>query len=99
MAMTTSDRVLAVLNLFTLEQPEWTVEGAAGALNLAISTAYRYFRSLTKAGLLVAHTTGRYLLGPAIIQYDRQIRLHDPLITAAQPPWLRGVLLTFCEFR
>jgi DNA-binding IclR family transcriptional regulator len=84
-AMTTSDRVLAVLNLFTLEQPEWTVEGAAGALNLTISTAYRYFRSLTQAGLLVAHTTGRYLLGPSIIQYDRQIRLHDPLITAAQP--------------
>jgi DNA-binding IclR family transcriptional regulator len=45
--------------------------GAAGALNLAISTAYRYFRSLTQAGLLVPHTTGRYLLGPAIIQYDR----------------------------
>ena len=47
--------------------------------------AYRYFRSLTKAGLLVTHTTGRYLLGPAFIQYDYQIRLHDPLITAAQP--------------
>jgi len=83
--MTTSDRVLSVLGLFSLERPEWTVEDAASELKLAISTAYRYFRSLTSAGLLVALETGRYVLGPAIIQYDRQIRLHDPLTKAAQP--------------
>lgn len=83
--MTTSDRVLGVLGLFTLEEPEWTVEDAAARLGLAISTAYRYFRSLSRAGLIVAMATGRYALGPAIIQYDRQIRLQDPLITAAQP--------------
>lgn len=83
--MTTSDRLLSVLGLFTMEQPEWTVEGAAGELGLAVSTAYRYFRSLSTAGLIVAVTTGRYVLGPAIIQYDRQIRLRDPLTTAAQP--------------
>lgn len=84
-SITTSDRVLGVLGLFTIEQPEWTVESAAAHLDLAVSTAYRYFRSLSKAGLLVAHATGRYVLGPAFIQYDRQIRLHDPLTTAAQP--------------
>lgn len=83
--MTTSDRVLGVLGLFTLEEPEWTVEDAAARLDLAVSTAYRYFRSLSKAGLIVALATGRYVLGPAIIQYDRQIRLQDPLTTAAQP--------------
>jgi DNA-binding IclR family transcriptional regulator len=83
--MTTSDRVLGVLGLFTLEEPEWTVEDAAARLGLAVSTAYRYFRSLSKAGLIVALATGRYALGPAIIQYDRQIRLQDPLTTAAQP--------------
>jgi DNA-binding IclR family transcriptional regulator len=77
--------MLSVLSLFTLEQPEWTVEDAARELDLTLSTAYRYFRSLTSAGLLIALSTGRYVLGPAIIQYDRQIRLHDPLITAAQP--------------
>lgn len=83
--MTTSDRVLGVLGLFTLERPEWTVEAAAQQLDLTLSTAYRYFRSLTSVGLLVALSTGRYVLGPAIIQYDRQIRLHDPLTTAAHP--------------
>jgi DNA-binding IclR family transcriptional regulator len=83
--MTTSDRLLSVLGLFTIERPEWTVEDAANELGLAVSTAYRYFRSLSKAGLIVAFATGRYVLGPAIIQYDRQIRLRDPLVTAAQP--------------
>jgi len=83
--MTTSDRLLSVLSLFTAEHPEWTVEDAASTLGLAVSTAYRYFRSLSKAGLILAFSTGRYVLGPAIIQYDRQIRLRDPLTTAAQP--------------
>lgn len=83
--MTTSDRLLSVLGLFTVERPEWTVEEAANELRLAGSTTYRYFRSLSKAGLIVAFSTGRYVLGPAIIQYDRQIRLRDPLTTAAQP--------------
>lgn len=83
--MTTSDRLLSVLRIFSLEQPEWTVEGAASELGLAVSTAYRYFRSLSKVGLIVAASTGRYALGPAIIQFDRQIRMRDPLTTAAQP--------------
>lgn len=83
--MTTSDRLLSVLGLFTVERPEWTVEEAAAELRQAASTTYRYFRSLSKAGLIVAFATGRYVLGPAIIHYDRQIRLRDPLTTAAQP--------------
>lgn len=83
--MTTSDRLLSVLGLFSIERPEWTVEEAANELRLAASTTYRYFRSLSKAGLIVAFATGRYVLGPAIIQFDRQIRLRDPLTTAAQP--------------
>ena len=83
--MTTADKVLSVLALFTLERPEWTVEEAATELQLPISTAYRYFRSLSVAGLIVGFTLGRYVLGPAVTQFDRQMRLHDPLITKAQP--------------
>lgn len=104
MAETTSDRLLNVLGLFTTERPEWTVESAARELDLAVSTAYRYFRSLTKAGLIVASVTGRYVLGPAIIQYDRQIRLLDPVLTSAQPIMTRlaqqlplNVILLLCR--
>jgi DNA-binding IclR family transcriptional regulator len=83
--VTTADKVLSILGLFTVEQPEWTVEMASQKLDLAVSTTYRYFRSLSQAGLLAAFTSGRYVLGPAITQYDRQMRLLDPLVTTAEP--------------
>ncbi len=83
--MSTSDRLLSVLTLFTLERPQWGVEEAAKELGLAVSTAYRYFRSLSEAGIITSYLHGRYVLGPAIIQYDRQLRLQDPLLKVATP--------------
>lgn len=83
--MSTADKLLAALALFTFETPEWTIEGAAEALNVSGSTAYRYFSSLTKAGLLDPISDGRYILGPAIIAFDRQLRHWDPLTNVAQP--------------
>jgi DNA-binding IclR family transcriptional regulator len=68
-----------------MERPEWTVEAAARELDLSQSTAYQYFRSLVDARLLAAYKTGRYRLGPAIIEFDRQTRRLDPLIRSAQP--------------
>jgi len=83
--MSTANRLLNVLGLFTLERPQWTVEAAALELGLTLSTAYRYFKSLVEVGLVAADTPRHYTLGPAIIQYDRQMRLRDPLIAAASP--------------
>ena len=74
-----------MLRLFTLDKPAWTVEDAAAALDVSVSSAYRYFATLAEAGLLTAEATGRYVLGPAFIQYDRQIQLTDPLLRAAGP--------------
>lgn len=82
--MATVDRALAVLRLFAGEQSEWTVEAAARELNLAQSTAYEYFRSLVEGGLISTYKTGRYVVGPAIIELDRQTRRRDPLILAAR---------------
>lgn len=84
-AMSTSDKLLSALSLFTLEKAEWTVEAAGEALGVSTSTVYRYFNSLTKVGLLAPTSAGRYILGPAIIAYDRQLRLQDPLLRVAQP--------------
>lgn len=80
-----TDRTIGVLRLFTLEKPAWSVEEAAGALEVSSSSAYRYFAALTETGLLTTATSGRYVLGPAIIQYDRQIQLTDPLLRIAKP--------------
>lgn len=83
--MAGSDRTVSVLKLFTLERPGWTVEEAAAELRVSVSTAYRHVAALTEAGLLATAASGRYVLGPAIIQYDRQIQLTDPVLRAAKP--------------
>jgi DNA-binding IclR family transcriptional regulator len=83
--MSTAEKVLSALALFTLEDPEWTVEAAAEKLDVSTSTAYRYFRNLTTFGFLSSISGGRYILGPAIIALDWQLRLQDPLIRVSRP--------------
>ena len=87
--MTTANRLLRVLGLFTVEKSEWTVEEAAKDMGIPVSTAYRYFRELSKAGFLEPFSSGRYLLGPAVMESDRKIRLTDPLIKVGRPAMQR----------
>lgn len=77
--------MLSVMDLFTPERPEWTVEEACAVLGQSESTVYRYFRSLSAAGLIFSPRSGRYLLGPGIVRFDRQLRTSDPLIRATEP--------------
>jgi len=82
--MSTADRVLSILGLFTAERPQWTVEEIRSELRLSASTAYQYVGSLTKAGLLVSGKAGRCMVGPAAIELDRIARQVDPLIRGAR---------------
>ncbi len=84
-AMSSLDRMLDVLRLFSEGEPIWTIDQATARLGPSRSTVYRYFRVLTKAGLLVPVAGRAYALGPWIVELDRQIRLSDPLLRAAQP--------------
>lgn len=79
------DRLLAIPRLFTEQKPVWTVEEAARALNLSISTAYRYFQSLREFEYLDEVSGRGYCLGPAFIEFDRSIRTTDPLPRVAHP--------------
>lgn len=83
-ARSSGDRLLAVLGLFTIERPAWTVEAAADALAVSATTAYRYFKRLTTAGLITPISGASYSLGPAIVQMDRQIQICDPMLNAAR---------------
>ena len=83
--MAGSDRAVRALKLFTVEQPDWTVEGVAAALGVSTSSAYRYVATLEEAGFVTTVSNGRYTLGPAFIEGDRQIQLTDPLLRSAQP--------------
>jgi DNA-binding IclR family transcriptional regulator len=89
--MNAANRLLGILALFTVEEPAWTVEGAARQMRVSVSTAYRYFADLSKAGLLDPFPGGRYVLGPAIIEGDRKIRMTDPLIRVGKPAMQRLV--------
>jgi len=80
-----ANRALELLRLFTVEKPIWTAEEAAAALGVAVSSAYRIIGELTEAGLVDAEKPGRYVLGPAITELDRQIQLTDPLLQASRP--------------
>lgn len=78
------DRMLAVLSLFTIDRSEWTVDVAAEELGVSATTAYRYFKRLTNAGLLSPVSRASYVLGPAIVQMDRQIQICDPMLRAGR---------------
>jgi DNA-binding IclR family transcriptional regulator len=85
--------MLAVLGLFTVERSEWTVDVAAEELGVSATTAYRYFKRLTNAGLLSPVSRASYVLGPAIVQMDRQIQMCDPMLRAA-----RGVMSDLVQY-
>jgi DNA-binding IclR family transcriptional regulator len=78
------DRLLAVLALFSAAQTRWSVEAAAESLGVSTTTTYRYFKKLTKAGLISPVAGAGYTLGPAIIQMDRLIQSSDPMLEGAR---------------
>lgn len=83
--MSSLGRMLALLDLFTPEQPTLSAEEVGARSGLSRTTCYRYLAELTASGLL-ASRGGRYLLGHRIVRLDHQIRSSDPLIRAALGP-------------
>lgn len=81
--MAKTSNVLNVLRLFNEERSQLRVAEIARLLAVSGATAYRYVADLEQAGLLETPSAGRYVLGPTIVELDRQIRVHDPLIAAA----------------
>jgi DNA-binding IclR family transcriptional regulator len=101
--MSSLERMLAILDLFTEAQPMWEVEEIAARFGYTRSTAYRYVRELADAGLLTQAESARYSLGPRIIQLDRQLRVTDPLLLAMQsierelPRWTDEQMWLLCR--
>ena len=84
-ADTSVSRVLGILDLFTPDTPVWTVEMLVERLGSARATVYRYVRSLCDAGFLAPASGAGYVLGPRFIEFDRNIRLADPLLQIVPP--------------
>jgi len=79
------ERMLGLLDLFTTSAPVRPVTDLVNYLGTSRSTSYRYIKALHAAGLLEAVANGRYVLGPRIVEFDRQIRMTDPLYQGGGP--------------
>lgn len=83
--MSSADRMLEVLSLFSIERSQLTVEEASELLGTTSSTTYRYFASLARVGLIAPSGEGRYIVGPGAIRLDWLMRNTDPVISVAKP--------------
>jgi DNA-binding IclR family transcriptional regulator len=81
--MSRTRKVLEVLRLFDATRSHVRAADVAELLEVSSATAYRCIADLEAAGLLERVADGQYVLGPAIVELDREIRRHDPLIAAA----------------
>jgi DNA-binding IclR family transcriptional regulator len=79
--MSSLEKMLKVIDVFSVEAPVWTVDQLVGTLGASRSTIYRYVKELCEAGFLAPVGGGGYILGPRIIELDRQIRQCDPMLT------------------
>jgi DNA-binding IclR family transcriptional regulator len=83
-AIRARNRILHILRLFE-RQTVWTVEAIGREMGTSTSSAYRDVQELCQAGFLAPVVGSGYVLGPAFIQYDRLVRMSDPLIRHAMP--------------
>ena len=77
-------RFTGVLQLFDESKTVWTVQEMATSLEIPQSTVYRTVRELLDENFLEAAGEARYRLGSVFMEYDRMLRLTDPLVRAGE---------------
>lgn len=83
--MSSLEKMLGLLDVFTTEQPIWSSEDLIQNLGAPASTCYRYLKVLHSAGYLARVANGSYVLGPRIMELDRVSRESDPVYIAGSP--------------
>ena len=78
-------RYMSVLRLFDAAKPDWTVAEIGDRLGRPHSTVYRTIRDLAADGFIEASTEAHYRLGAAFVEFDRIIRVTDPLVQSGAP--------------
>ena len=74
------DRFVEILRLFDDRKSTWTIAEISDALSVPASTIYRTVRDLTGHAFLEPAAESYYRLGAAFIEFDRRVRVSDPLI-------------------
>ncbi|RAI40104.1 IclR family transcriptional regulator [Rhodoplanes roseus] len=78
-------RFVRVLRLFGEDKATWTVPEMAAALGQPSSSVYRAVRELVAEAFLEPATEAHYRLGAAFVEFDRRVRLTDPLTRLGEP--------------
>jgi DNA-binding IclR family transcriptional regulator len=73
-SLQTVQKIGPVLDLFTIQRPEWGVSEVAAAIAVPRSSAHALLSSLVDTGLLQCRTRGRYRLGWRIIEMGQTLR-------------------------
>lgn len=81
--MSQFEKILDVLDLFTEDSVSLSAEEVGAMLGVSRPTAFRYLKQLANAGM-VCKLSGRYALGPRIIELDYRSRRLDPLFVAGR---------------
>lgn len=79
------ERVLAVLEVFTEQRLEWTVEELMAELGHSRPTMYRYLKTLKDAGFVTYSRRSSVTLGPKIVEMDYLARRSDELVAGSLP--------------
>ena len=83
--MSSQDKMLALLDAFSVDAPVWSAEELVARFGLPPSTCYRYLKSLHQAGLLARVGSGSYVVGPRVLALDRISRQSDPVYAVGSP--------------
>ena len=100
------NRMLGLLDLFTVHAPVWRSDNISRRLGYTRPTVYRYLKYLCDAGLLMGIGGSAFCLGPRIVQLEQQIQLTDPVLAAGRlilpktlvsSSWHLLLLCSFCQ--
>jgi DNA-binding IclR family transcriptional regulator len=72
-------RYISVLRLFDEQHPEWIIPDLAAALDVPASTLYRTVRQMVATEFLEQAAEAKYRLGACFVEFDRLVRVTDPL--------------------
>lgn len=89
--ISTLDRVLAILDQFTDEQPHLTLSEIARAAELTTTTTHRLLGSMQERGLVRRLDNRRYALGPRLLRLAHRAHAQTEVREIARPimRWLR----------
>lgn len=89
--MSTSNNMLNILTLFSIEEPVLDADIICEKLNFSKPTGYRYIKDLVSHGLLQRLHGGQYTFGPRISVMDYISQKSNPILRISNPLMLEIV--------